>query len=137
MRFQFHLIFSDQLGVTAFCEFLELELKVTVEVAAASMAMAGKKLVLVALLAMVAMCAAKEYQVEWKLPAAENTYSAFQQKPFNVGDTLSKCCYFHLPPSIPFAGHNVIFSVSLFLTVFHVMWEPFISSENMSSVPLT
>ncbi|KAG0613651.1 hypothetical protein M758_6G119100 [Ceratodon purpureus] len=52
------------------------------------MAMAGKKLVLVALLAMVAMCGAKEYQVEWKLPAAENTYNACQKKSFNVGDTM-------------------------------------------------
>ena len=67
------------------------------------MAMVGKSLVLVVLLAMAAFCAAKEYEVDWKLPSAANTYSAFQQKPFNVGDTLSKCsicCFFTLSPLV-------------------------------------
>jgi plastocyanin len=53
-----------------------------------AVSMAVKAVMLVTLLAMAAVCAAKEWEVEWKLPNSENTYSVFQQKPFNVGDTL-------------------------------------------------
>lgn len=56
------------------------------------MAMVGSKLVLVVLLAMAAVSAGREYEVEWKLPNnGENTYSAFQKHTYNVGDSLSEC----------------------------------------------
>jgi hypothetical protein len=79
--------------------------------------MAVKAVMLVTLLAMAAVCAAKEWEVEWKLPNSENTYSVFQQKPFNVGDTLSKCqsCFFlfsfSLSPLVPLRVNIVVFQL--------------------------